>query len=378
MKSLRPILFFVRKEFIQFRRDPQMKRIVFVMPTIQLLVLAYALTTDLRNVRLAVLDQDCTQESRELASAFLTSDLFEQRAVVKSSDELEVLLSSGAADIGINIPVNYARDLLTARHATIGIVVDGQNSSSAGRAVGYAEGILRQESLRKLVEIRDSSPRLANGLRRIEPLTRFFYNPELVSRYYMIPGIVALLLTVISAMLTGMAIVREQEIGTLEQLLVSPLRPGQMIAGKLIPFTILAYLELAIAATVAVWWFDLPFVGSVSLLAFCSLCYLLVTLGGGLLASTVSHTQQQAMFTVWFFLVFGILTSGFFYPIENMPKWIQYLTYANPMRYFMAILRAIFLKGAQFSDVLPNLLPLAALGVITFSTAILRFRRRLA
>jgi ABC-2 type transport system permease protein len=378
MNTLRPILFFVRKEFKQFARDPYMKRIVFAMPTIQLLVLAYALSTDLRHVRLAVLDQDDTRESRQLVSAFFTSDLFEPATAAHSSDELEILLTTGKADIALNIPTNFARDLTSLRHAAVGVIVDGQNSSSAGRAVGYTEGILRQESLRLVSATADAHPAIAANIRRIEPVTRFFYNPELISRYYMIPGIVAVLLSAITAMLTGMAVVREHEIGTLEQLLVSPLRPMQLIAGKMIPFTILAYIELAISAFIAIWWFELPFAGSVGLLAFCALCYLLVTLGGGLLASTVSNTQQQAMFTVWFFLIFGILTSGFFYPIENMPMWIQYITYLNPIRYFMAILRAIFLKGAGFADILPNLIPLLAIGVATFALAVLRFRRRIA
>jgi ABC-2 type transport system permease protein len=375
--SIRPIWFMIRKEFKQVFRDKGMLRIIFVMPTIQLFILSYALTTDLKHVRLAVLDDDHTESSRELAAAFLTSDLFEQSIVAESQAELEQSLYTGDADLALWIPVNFSRDLTASRHATVGVTVDGQNSSSAGRALGYAEGILRQESLRRMVEIRDENPQFAANTRRIESVTRFFYNPELVSRYYMIPGIVALLLTVISAMLTGMAIVREQEIGTLEQLLVTPLTPGQLIAGKLIPFTILAYAELIVATSVAVFWFQLPFVGSMLLLAACALCYLLVTLGGGLLVSTISHTQQQAMFTVWFFLVFGILTSGFFYPIDNMPRWIQYVTYGNPLRYFMAILRGIFLKGSTFADVWPNLLPLAAIGVGTFVIAVSRFRRRL-
>jgi len=212
--------------------------------------------------------------------------------------------------------------------------------------------------------------------RLIEPVMRYFYNPTLESRYYMIPGILVLLITLISAFLTGMAVVKEKELGTLEQLMVSPLSPAQLIIGKTVPFVILAYFELTVAATFAIWWFNLPLVGSISLLAVCALVYLLVTLGIGLLVSTISNTQQQAMFTIWFFLVFGILMSGFFFPVENMPLTIQKITYINPLRYFIEIIRGIFLRGATLDDVLPNLLPLLGIGLVIFSTAILRFRKR--
>ncbi len=346
------------------------------MPMIQLFVLSYAVTTDLKHVRLAVFDEDRTARSRELISAFYSSDLFLRGPSADSPSELHALLEKSETDMTVWIPKGYAEKLEGLGGAQVAITVDGQNSSSAGRALGYSEALLRQESQRILQQRSDANPALALKARRIEPVTRFYYNPELQSRYYMIPGIVVLLLTVVSAMLTGMAIVKEKEIGTLEQLMVTPLSPGEIIAGKLIPFAVLAYAELLVATTVAVLWFKLPLVGSIALLAFCSLCYLLVTLSSGLLASTVSHTQQQAMLTVWFGLVFCILTSGFFYPIENMPKWIQVLTYVNPMRYFMAILRGLFLKGSTLVDVMPNLIPLVSMGAVVFVIAVIRFRHK--
>ena len=206
--------------------------------------------------------------------------------------------------------------------------------------------------------------------------TRFFYNPELVSRYYMVPGILVILVTIVSALLTSMAVVREKEIGTLEQLLVTPLKTGHLIAGKIIPFAILSYATLALATFEAVLVFHVPIAGSLGLLAVAMAAYLLVTLGGGLLASTVSSTQQQAMFTAWFFLVFGILMSGFFYPVANMPPWAQTLTLLNPMRYIMSIVRGILLKGAGAGDIAQDFVRLLVLGVVTFSLAVVRFRKR--
>ncbi len=376
--SITRTAFLVQKEFRQIFRDRGMLRIIFIMPMIQLFVLSYAVTTDLRRVRVAVLDEDLSESSRKLVASFFTSDLFVLEETAQTPSQLQTAVESGRVDLTIWIPVHYERDLVTTGDARVAIAADGQNSSLAGRALGYSEAIIRMQAQERLNELKDSKPQFAANLRRIEAVTRFYYNPELISRFYMIPGIVVLLLTVVSGMLTGMAIVKEKEIGTLDQLLVSPLSSGEIIAGKLIPFVVLAYAELSIATGVAVLWFDLPLEGSIGLLAFSAFCYLVVTLGGGLLASTVSHTQQQAMLTVWFFLVFGILTSGFFYPIDNMPRWIQYLTYANPMRYFLAIVRGLFLKGTEFYDLLPNLLPLVGIGIALFSLAVWRFRSRLS
>ena len=371
---LRPLRFLVQKEFRQVFRDSGMLRIVFIMPLIQLFLFGYAVTTDLKHVRLAVLDEDRTEESRSLTRAFYASDLFIPVADASSPNELQSALLLGDADMTLWIRQGFGRDAAALNEATVGIAVDGQNSSTAGRALGYAESILRRQAQSILDDWRLSHPD-APKIGRIEAVTRFYFNPQLESRYYMIPGIVVLILTVVSGMLTGMAVVKEKEIGTLEQLMVTPLTPFQLIIGKTIPFAVLAFFELTFATTIAALWFKLPLVGSVFLLAGSAMIFLLVTLGIGLLASTVSQTQQQAMFTVWFFLVFGILTSGFFYPVENMPRWIQILTYVNPLRYFVAVIRGIFLKGSTLADLYPHLVPLAILGVVTFSTAVFRFRK---
>lgn len=375
---LQPVRHLVRKEFRQVFRTKPMLGIIFVMPIIQLFVLSYAATTDVRNIRLTVLDQDRSAPSRQLAESFYQNDRFLRGPEAATPRELNDLLFRGQTDITLWIPIGYAETIAAGKQAEVGIAVDGQNASGASAALGYAEAIVRRAGARLLEDLRLAKPEMEHRIHRIEAVSRFFYNPELESRNYMVPAIVVLLLTIVSAMLTGMAVVREKEIGTLEQLMVTPISPAQLIIGKLVPFAVLSYFELALATTVAVLWFAVPLAGSLPLLAAASFVYLLVTLGGGLLASTVSQTQQQAMFTVWFFLVFGIMTSGFFYPIENMPPWIYVLTYLNPMRYFMSVIRGIFLKGATVIDLLPDLLPLLLIGILTLTVAALRFKKRLA
>ncbi|MFH1679292.1 MAG: ABC transporter permease [Candidatus Eisenbacteria bacterium] len=372
-----PVAHLVRKEFLQVRRDPALLRMVLFLPLVQLFVFGYAANTDLKNVRLSVLDESRSRESRRLIEAFYLSDVFVPGPAPSRPEGIERLLAEGKTDVALWIPDDLADDLAGEKQAVVGLYVDGVNSSSAGRAQGYAEQILLRGVARRASEAGAAAAGFAEGRVVVEGETRFFYNPELESRHYMVPGIVVLIITIISSMLTGVAVVREKEMGTLEQLLVSPLSPAELIAGKTIPFALIAFADLALATTVAVLWFRIPLEGSALLLAFCALVYLLVTLGGGLLASTVSSTQQQAMFTMWFFLVFGILLSGFFYPIENMPRAIQYATYLNPIRYMMSMVRGIFLRGATLSDVWPDLWRLGVIGIATFAAAVFRFRKKI-
>jgi ABC-2 type transport system permease protein len=372
----RPAWHMVRKEFRQFLRDRQMLRMSFMMPIVQMLVLGYAATTDLKNIRLAVLDQDHTQDSRTLVESFFQNTLFVPTPAVHGSDDLAEQLFRGHTDMTLWIPNGYAKKLTASETATVGLVVDGENSNAAARGLGYALSVIRQAEMRELALRKLARPNA--DIHQVESQTRFFYNPELLSRIYMVPGIIVMLITMLSGMMCGMAIVREKEIGTLEQLLVTPLTPGQIILGKLVLYGALAIVESVVAATIGIAWFGVPLRGSVLLLFFCLIIYLLNTLGGALLASTVSHTQQQAMFTIWFFTVFGILTSGYFYPVENMPKVVYYLSYANPIRFFIGIVRDIFLKGSTLPDVLPKLIPLFIMATVVFAVAFWRFRKRLA
>lgn len=391
MSALRHL---VRKEFRQIFRDHTMLRMIFLMPVAQLFVFSYAANTDLRNVPVSFLDQDRSAASRQLAEAFFQSDVFVPGPEARDPEAMQLLIDSGEARLAVWIPNGFAEELAEGKAAEISITVDGQNSSVAGRAAGYAQAIALREGAR-ITGTRGGTadpagtggPSLsgpgASGasvghIPQVTAVTRFFYNPELESRLFMIPGILVLLITVISALLTGMAVVREKEIGTLEQLLVSPLRSWEIIAGKTIPFIVIAYFELCFAGAIAVLWFHLPLRGSILLLAVSALAYLLVTLGVGLLASTLSQTQQQAMLTVWFFLVFGILMSGFFYPVENMPIWAQWISAADPVRYIMNIVRGIFLRGAGFTDLWRDLLVLAGMGILVFGTAAGRFQKRLS
>lgn len=355
-----------------------MLRIIFAVPVVQLLILSYAATTDLANIRLAVLDMDHTARSRRLAESFFQNNIFDQAKPPGDSWELRDMLFRGAIDAAVWIPRGFEKNLISGETAQISVAVDGQNSNSAGRILGYTQGVIQAELQRRFEEIQDRQPELARKLHQIKPVIRYFYNPALESRYYMVPAILVMLITIIATMLTGMAVVREKEIGTLEQLLATPLTGGQIIAGMTIPYALLVLVEFTIAVVIVLFWFHVPLLGSLGLLYLAAIIYLLTAMGGGLLVSTVSNTQQQAMFTVFFFLIFFIMTSGFFFPVENMPSWIYYLSYFNPMRYLMTIIRGIFLRGATLSDVLPSLLPLLAMGVAVFSLAVVRFRKRLA
>jgi drug efflux transport system permease protein len=373
LKRWRPVLYFMQKEFRQVFRDLDMLRVVFLVPTIQLFLFSYAANTDLRNVTVGVCDQDRTEASRQVVDAFMHSSVFVPGPAVDNPADLEGLLNDGRARVTLWIPKYFERDVIEGREAEVGISVDGRNSSLAGRASGYSRAVVTREVAR----IR-SQQGIRTKQAHINGVTRFFYNPELESRYYMVPGILVLLITIVSTLLTGMAVVREKELGTLEQILVTPITAGQLIAGKTIPFAIITFCELTVATTIAKLWFHLPLAGSIPTLVLGVGAYLLVTLGIGLLVSTISSTQQQAMFSVWFFMTFAILMSGFFYPVENMPRWAQWLSAVDPLRYTMNVVRGVFLKGAGIADLWREIAILIVMGVAVFSTAVLRFQKRVA
>jgi ABC-2 type transport system permease protein len=360
VNAVRPLACLVRKEFLQLRRDTAMLRLVLVLPIVQLLLLSYALNNDLRNVRVSVLDEDRAPLGREIAAALWESDVFVPGPPLATGDDLAAALQRGRCDLALRIPAGFARDVAQGRSPAVAVHVDGSNSSTGGRAAGYAQTVIS---------------RVAAGHDVRAGVVRFFYNPELESRLYMVPGIIVMIVTIISALLTGMAVVREKELGTLEQVRVTPLGSLQFIAGKTLPFALLALVDLALATVFAMVWFHVPMTGSPLVLLLGVLTYLLVTLSLGLLASVVSDTQQQAMFTIWFCLVFAILLSGFFFPIENMPAWARALTWINPMRFFMAIVRGVLLRGAGFADLADELLVLLAMGAAAFTGAVAAFRR---
>ncbi len=361
----RSLIGLIRKEFIQVLRDPNMVRLIFLMPVIQLLLFGYVVNTEVKLIGTEVYDLDRSQDSREFIRSLQAGDYFTPRKAERSILKLQDAFKTGEADMALIIPTGFSEALVEGRPVEIGLIVDGANANSANIGMSYATQIAGEFSQRRL----DLDFPLKTSY-------RFYYNPEMKSQYFMVPAIVAALLTMITVMLTSMAIVREREQGTLEQIMVTPITGTTLLLGKVLPFAILGLVEMVIALALGILWFQIPFVGSPLLLLGLSLLYLLTTLGLGLFFSTVTSTQQQAMFFAWFFSVFALLTSGFFTPIENMPMAVQYVTYINPMRYFVEIVRGIILKGSGATDLWPEIYPLIVFGVAIFTFAAMRFTKR--
>jgi ABC-2 type transport system permease protein len=372
---MRRVLHFLKKELIELRADPRLFGVVIMAPVIQLAVLGYAATTDVKDVPLLVVDGDRSMESRRLIARFDASANFKIVDVVSGDHEIEPHLERGSAWMALVVPAGFGEHVAAARATTVQVIADGTDSNSTTVALGYARAVVAGYSTDRLIE------RLPGG-RRTAPIDadiRVWFNPRLESRDFMVPGIIALLLLVVTTNLTAMAIVREREVGTLEQLNVTPLARWELIVGKLLPYALIGLLDVLLVTAVAVFWFEIPLRGSFPLLFGTSLLYLLSTLGLGLFVSTISQTQQQAsMTTTFFFLTPMIYLSGFIFPIENMPEWIQWVTYAIPLRYFLVIVRGIFLKGVGLEVLWPQVLALLACGVVLLTLATLRSSKRLA
>ena len=372
------------KEFIQVFRNPRMRIILFLPPIFQLLIFGYAANTDIRNISLGVYDLDNTPESRELIGLFSSSGYFRVGESLKSPLEIRRRMDAGRISAVLQINGSFARQMRTRQGTSVQIVVDGTDSNTASVVVAYSQRIVAEYSRQILVQRIFSLPNIPDEMKRpffvnggIEVESRAFFNPNLESRNFYVPGIMAFLIMHVTLLLTCMAIVREREIGTMEQLIVSPIRPFELILGKTIPFAIIGYIDVLIVTLVGVFWFEVPIRGSILLLLAATTIYLLSSLGIGLFISTISQTQQQAMMTMFFFFMPAILFSGFVFPIANMPPIVQYLTYADPLRYFLVIIRGIFLKGSGFDILWPQMLALAVLGGIVFTFSSLRFRKRM-
>jgi len=378
---IRRIFYVMWKEVIELRQDPRIFGIIFIAPVLQLAILGYAATTDVRNVPIVVVDADRSTGSQDLISRFMGSGIFELVDVVSSPDEVDRYLETGEAWMALSIPVRYGENVAAGRPATLQVLADGSDASSTNIAMGYATNLVAGYS-QEIVEQRMRSggvPAQSGGGSGIEPRVRVWFNPTLESRYFMLPGIFALLLLVVTSNLSSMAIVREREVGTLEQLNVTPLGRLELILGKLLPYGVIGLIDVFIVLIVIVFWFEVPLRGSFWLLFAMSLIYLLTTLGLGLFISTISHTQQQAMMTsTFFFLTPMMYLSGFVFPIENMPDVIQPVTYLIPLRYFVVILRGIFLKGVGLETLWPQALALSAWGVTILALAVMRSSKRLA
>ncbi len=369
------VLHLMRKELLELRDDPRLFGIVIMAPIIQLTVLGYAATTDVKDIPIVIVDTDRSTASNDLVHRFEASQNFKIVGMLGSTSEIDRYLDSGDAWMALSIPPDYGRRIHGAGSATLQIVADGTDSNSTGVAMGYAQTLIGGYLQDVVAAALPGVP--AGGL--VRPSLQVWFNPRLESRDFMIPGIVALLLLVITTNLSAMAIVREKEIGTLEQLNVTPLARWELITGKLVPYAFIGIIDVVLVLLVALYWFKVPMLGSIPLLFAMCLVYLLTTLGLGLFVSTISQTQQQAMMTtIFFFLTPMMYLSGFVFPIENMPQWIQPVTYLIPLRYFLEILRGIFLKGIGLEILWPQALALFAWGAGILTLATLRSSKRLA
>jgi ABC-2 type transport system permease protein len=367
---MRRVLHLVKKELLELRQDPRLFGIVILAPIIQLTVLGYAATTDVKNVPIVIVDPDRSSESRALIARFQASSNFTLVGLLDSTDEIDRWLDRGDAWMAVSIPPDYGQRLQARRPVSLQVIADGTDANSTNVAMGYARAL-----------VSGYAQELAPGTAAMPAVSlqlRVWFNPELESRDFMIPGIVALLLLVVTTNLSAMAIVREKEVGTLEQLNVTPLARWELIVGKLLPYAFIGIIDVVLVLVVALYWFEIPMRGSIPLLFAMSLVYLMSTLGLGLFVSTISNTQQQAMLTTTFFFMMPMIyLSGFVFPIENMPAWIQPATYLIPLRYFLVIVRGIFLKGLGLDTLWPQALALFGWGTAVLALATVRSSKRL-
>ena len=376
----------VVKELLQLRQDRRMIPIILVAPVLQLVVFGFAVNTDVTRVPLVLVDQDRSAASRALADDFVRSGYFELVGVEDGVRAIDEWLVTGQAQVALVIGSGYAEAIASGRTPRVQVIADGSDASPATVALGYASAIVSSRS-RELIAGRLGglvrSAAAATGAApvlpgRIEAVPRVWYNPDLKSRWFYVPAVLAMILMIMTMLLSAMGVVREKEIGTMEQIIVTPIRSWQLLAGKLLPFALIGLLQVLVVTAVAVWGFDVPLRGSFALLLALSLLFLLNTLGVGLLVSTLVRTQQQAMMVAAFvFMVPMIYLSGLIFPIENMPQAIQYVTYAIPVRYYAIIIRGVFLKGSGIDVLWPQAAVLLAMGLSIMTLASLRFRKRL-
>jgi ABC-2 type transport system permease protein len=376
------LLQLVRKEARQTFRDPRALRVIFLAPIIQLVVFGYAVTTDVKDAALIVYDRDRTSQSRELVQALTAGSYFRVVSTAARADELAVALDRGRAILALEIPRGFQGDLAAGEPATVQLLIDGTTSNTATVAQQYASQIILRFG-------QQHSPLVGAGARRhggsggralpgVDLRVRAWYNPNLESRVYNVPGVVGNLMMLMSLLLTTLAVVRERELGTLEQLMVSPLTPRELILGKTLPVVGIALVDLVLITSVATLWFAIPLRGTFAMLGLASLAYIICGLGVGLLISTVSNTTQEAFMTMFMFFLPAMIFSGFFFPVENMPVFFQYVTLLDPVRFYVEAVRAIFLKGAGLDVLWPQIVTLFAMGATILWFATTRFRKTTA
>ena len=367
----------IRKEFIQILRDPRTLALILIMPIMQLFLLGYAATNDVRNVSMAVLDQDRGAAARQLLNAFRSADYFQIDYDVDSEAELRSLIDSGKVRVGLIIPPDYSDKVQGGGSAKVAFVLDGSDPTVAGTALSAAKLIGQAHATQITAERLMRQGRSSALQTPVEVLTQVWYNPDMISSYYMIPGVIAMILFALTSILTATAVVRERERGTIEQLIVTPIRPWELVVGKILPYVILAFVNMAEVLALGHFWFGVPVRGNLLLILALSGLFLLSSLGIGLLASTFANTQQEAMLVVWMTLLPALFLSGFFFPVEAMPKVLQWISLLLPLRYYLVIIRSLMLKDIGVMALWPNILALAIFGLVLMTAASLRVRKRL-
>jgi ABC-2 type transport system permease protein len=364
------------KEFKQIFRDPRMRTIIFISPLLQIILFGYAANKDITYVPTAVYDRDNTYESRELLRRFTFSKYFVPERYIFSDQEENAVLDKGSVSVVIRIDRGFGRDINSGKDAAIQLAFDGTDSNTAMIVMGYANTIVGKYQY-DLLNKEAGYTGVVKDIPSVDLRDRAWFNGNLISRNYYLPGVIASIVTMMSLLLTAMAIVKEKEIGTMEQLTVSPLKPIELIVGKLLPFGVIAIMQAVLITSLGVLWFHIPLRGSLVLLLFSTCIYLFTTLGIGLFISTISSTQQEAMMSFFLFYIPTFLLSGFAYPIGNMPQAIQWLTFINPLRYYLVVIRGIFLKGVGLDTLWVQFLPLLVMGIIVLSLSAAKFRKSL-
>jgi len=365
----RRLRYVIRKELLQIRRDRRIMAMLIIAPLLQLLVFGWAVTLDIKHIPVVVCDRDRSAESRDLIGQLERSEHFDLRGWVDSPAAITPYLVSGRAVVALTIPGDFSKRQARGETAEVQVVVDGTDMNSGGVAAGYAAALIAH-----YVRTRSG---VAPPAPPVSQQPRVWYNPDLRSANYMVPAVICMILGTVMTAVTALGLVREREAGTLEQLIVTPIRPIELMLGKTLPFAAIGLLDVGLIVLLARLGFHVSPAGSVLLLLFSAALFLLTTLGLGLFISSVSRTQQQAMLTAFFVLLPSVILSGFMFPIQNMPRLVQYLTYGIPLRYFVAIVRGIYLKGVGMDMLWPQLAALAALGGVIFTLSGLRFQKRL-
>ena len=375
--SLTRLASLVRKEFIQIARDPRTLYIVIAIPVVQMFLLGYTATTDVRNVPLAVLDQSRSPASRSLLDAYRAADYFRLAFDVDSEDELRRLIDDGEARAGLVIPPDFSERLLAGETARLAFVLDGSDPNVASTSLAASQ-LIGQSYSTGITFDRIERRGLGSAVQpALEVRPQVWYNPDLVSAYFMVPALIGMILQLITSMLTATAIVRERERGTIEQLIVTPIRSSELIVGKITPYVLIAFLDTIEVLVVGTLWFKVPIRGSLGLLLGLSGIFLVSSLGIGLVISTIARSQQEAMMITWFTLLPTVFLSGFFFPLAAMPAALQAVSLVIPLRYYLIIIRSVLLKGVGVSSLGPEIAALALFGIVTMAVAALRFRKRL-